>query len=174
MSKIDYDLKKIRAFVFDVDGVLSPNIVSIDSNGNPTRMSNVKDGYGIQLASKRGYRLAIISGADTETVRRRYELIGIKDIYLKSSEKLSVLRRWMESNGLVPEEVAYVGDDLPDLPCMHYVGLAVAPADAAIDVIDIAQYISPYNGGYGVARDLIEQTMRAQGTWIHDHTALAW
>lgn len=174
MSKTACDLTRVRAFVFDVDGVLSPNIVPVDNDGVPSRMANVKDGYALQLAVKRGYRIAIITGADSEAVRRRYELLGIKDVYLRASEKLSVLRRWVDANGLLPEEVIYAGDDMPDLTCMGYAGLAVAPADASVDAIAAADYVSPCRGGYGVARDIIEQTMRAQGVWSHDTTALSW
>lgn len=174
MSKINYDLTKLRAFVFDVDGVLSPNVVAIDANGAPARMANVKDGYAMQLAVKRGYKIAIITGADTEIVRRRYELLGISDIYLKASHKIVVFEEWLAENGLQPEQVAYAGDDLPDVECMRHAGLAVAPADASVDALEAADYVTACNGGYGVARDLIEQTMRAQDKWLHDKTALAW
>ncbi|MDE5900559.1 MAG: HAD hydrolase family protein [Muribaculaceae bacterium] len=174
MSKIDYDLTKIRAFAFDVDGVLSPSIVPVGENGVPARMANVKDGYAMQLAIKRGYLMSIITGADTEAVRMRYELLGITDIYLRASHKLRILRRWMSTNGLEPEEVLYAGDDVPDIECMRLVGLSVAPADASVDAKNAARYISPCNGGHGVARDVIEQTMRAQNLWLHDSTALSW
>lgn len=174
MSKIDYDLSRIRAFVFDVDGVLSPNMVPIGSDGIPSRMANVKDGYALQLAVKRGYLVSIITGADSETVRLRYELLGIKDVYLRAAQKLRILRRWMSFNGLEAAEVAFVGDDMPDLECMRHVGLSVTPADASVDALATARYISPCAGGHGVARDLIEQVMRAQGVWVHDSTALSW
>lgn len=174
MSSINYDLKKIKAFVFDVDGVLSPNTVPIDSDGMPARMANVKDGYAMQLAVKRGYKIAIISGASSELVRTRFNLLGINDVYLGASRKLEILKGWMNSHGLQPERVAYVGDDLPDLECMHHVGLPVAPADASTDALDAAIFISRRSGGHGVARDLIEQVMRAQSLWNHDSTALSW
>lgn len=171
---IPYNLSSIRAFVFDVDGVLSPNIVMVDSDGNPARMANVKDGYAIQLAVKHGYKIAIISGADSEQVRKRYSLLGVTDIYLRAGSKLPVLEQWMTDNGLTAEEVAYVGDDIPDIPCMERVGLSIAPADAASDVKEIAKYISPLTGGAGVAREVIEQTMRARGEWLHSNTAYGW
>ena len=174
MSSIPYDLTKIKAFVFDVDGVLSPNVVPIDANGAPARMANVKDGYSMQLAVKHGYKIAIISGADTEVVRKRFQIIGVKDIYLKASDKLPVLMEWMAKEELKPEEVAYVGDDVPDLPCMRHVGLSISPADGSADTRNEALYISPLLGGHGVARELIEQTMRAQGQWLHVDTAYGW
>ncbi|MCX4331164.1 MAG: HAD-IIIA family hydrolase [Muribaculaceae bacterium] len=171
---IPFDLTKLRGFVFDVDGVLSPNVVPIDADGNPSRMANVKDGYALQLAVKHGYRIAIITGADTETVYRRYKLLGINDIYLKAGNKLPVLEKWLAENGLSPEEVAYCGDDVPDLPCMKKVGLSIAPADASADARQAATYVSSVTGGNGIARELIEQTMRARGHWLHVDTAYGW
>ena len=174
MSTIPYDLEKIRAFVFDVDGVLSPNVVPLAPDGNPARMANVKDGYALQLACTHGYKIAIISEADSETVRRRFELIGIEDVYMKVADKLPKLQEWMERNGLRPEQVSYAGDDIPDIPCMRAVGLSVAPADAAIDAKESALYVSPLCGGMGVARALIEQTMRSRGEWLNSNTAFRW
>ncbi|MDE5660684.1 MAG: HAD-IIIA family hydrolase [Muribaculaceae bacterium] len=171
---IPFDLTKLRGFVFDVDGVLSPNVVPIDADGNPSRMANVKDGYALQLAVKHGYRIAIITGADTEVVYRRYKLLGINDIFLKAGNKLPVLEKWLAENGLTPDEVAYCGDDVPDLPCMKKVGLSIAPADASADARQAATYVSSVTGGNGIARELIEQTMRAQGHWLHVDTAYGW
>lgn len=171
---IPYDLTKIKAFVFDVDGVLSPNMVPIDADGNPARMANVKDGYALQLAIKHGYKIAIITGADTELVRKRYSLLGITDIYLKAGEKLPIFKQWIARNGFDVEEVAYCGDDVPDLLCMRHAGLAIAPADASPDAREAANYVSPIAGGHGIARELIEQTMRAQGQWLHVNTAYGW
>ena len=165
MSKIDYDLSKIKAIAFDVDGVLSPAVVPIDSDGNPRRMANIKDGYALVQAIRSGLKLAIISGADTEPVRRRFELIGFTDIYLGHIEKLPVLKAWMAENGLTPEQVAYCGDDIPDILPMRHVGLAVAPRDADPDVKSVATFISTAAGGCGVARELIEEIMKTQGTW---------
>lgn len=171
---IPYDLTKLRAFVFDVDGVLSPNMVPIDSDGNPSRMANVKDGYAMQLAMKHGYKIAIITGADTEIVRKRYELLRITDIFLKAGNKLPILERWMADNDLTPEQVAYCGDDVPDMLCMQAVGLSIAPADASPDAKGAASYVSSIAGGHGIARELIEQTMRAQCHWMHVDTAYGW
>ena len=165
MSKIDYDLTNIKGIAFDVDGVLSPSIIPVDDDGNPRRMANIKDGYAMVQAIRSGLKLAIISGADTAPVRRRFELIGFKDIYLGHLEKLPVLESWMEANGLNPDEVAYCGDDIPDILPMRCVGLAVAPRDADPDVKGVARFISTVNGGHGVARELIEEVMKAQGTW---------
>ncbi len=174
MSRINYDLTRIKAFVFDVDGVLSPSTIPLSESGVPTRMVNIKDGYALQLAIKHGYRIAIITGADSQAIRVRFEGLGITDIYLKASQKIPILKDWMTRNNLQSEEVVYVGDDIPDIEAMKVVGLAVAPADAADDVKEIAGYISPVNGGYGVGRDVVEQVMRANGDWMSSAKAFGW
>lgn len=174
MSKINYNLSQIKAIAFDVDGVLSPSTVPMAENGEPARMVNVKDGYAMQLAVKSGLKLCIISGARPEIIRRRYECLGMTDIYLGVSHKLPVLQKWMNDNGLSPQEVAFVGDDIPDMPPMKAAGLSVAPRDAAMEVKDIATFVSTANGGYGVARELIEEILRVQGHWLDDIKAFGW
>lgn len=174
MSKINYDLLKIKAVVFDVDGVLSPSTIPLGDDGLPCRMVNIKDGYAIQLAVKHDIRIAIITGADSESIVKRFTALGVKDVYTKAAHKLPLLKDWMQKNGLTPDEVAYVGDDIPDYECMTHSGLAVAPADAAADIKETAGYISPVNGGYGVARDLLEELLRARGEWMTKAKAFGW
>lgn len=173
MSTINYDLSKIKSFIFDVDGVLSPNSIPLSPTGEPMRMVNIKDGYAINLAVKNGYSVAIITGADTENIRLRFSRLGVKDIYMKSRVKIIDLNDYMQKTGFKPEEILYSGDDLPDYHVMETVGLAVAPADAAPEIKGIAQYISHCKGGDGVARDVIEQVMKAQGKWMGDE-AFGW
>jgi 3-deoxy-D-manno-octulosonate 8-phosphate phosphatase (KDO 8-P phosphatase) len=173
MSTINYDLSKIKSFIFDVDGVLSPNSIPLSPTGEPMRMVNIKDGYAINLAVKHGYSVAIITGADTENIRLRFSRLGVKDIYMKSRVKIIDLNDYMQKTGFKPEEILYSGDDLPDYHVMEAVGLAVAPADAAPEIKGIAQYISHCKGGDGVARDVIEQVMKAQGKWMGDE-AFGW
>ena len=174
MSKIAYDLTKIKAIAFDVDGVLSPSCIPLGADGMPQRMVNIKDGYALQLAVKCGLKLAIITGADTESIKIRYQALGIKDIYLKAGNKIDVLNEWMNRHGLTAEETAFVGDDIPDYQPMLSVGLSVASKDAATDIKDIATYISPVEGGMGVARDLLEEVLKAQGLWMHHAKAFGW
>ncbi len=174
MSGINYDLTKIKAIAFDVDGVLSPSTIPLSVEGEPMRMVNIKDGYAIQLAVKKGYKLAIFTGGNTKAVRVRFEGLGMTDIYLGAAHKLPLLKEWMDANGLAPEEVAYVGDDIPDLRCMRYVGLPCAPHDAAWEVKETAAYVSRFTGGYGVGRDIIEQVMKAHGDWMSDNEAFGW
>lgn len=174
MSSINYDLSKIRAVAFDVDGVLSPSTIPTSPEGEPLRMVNIKDGYALQLAVKRGLHIAIISGAKSHGVEVRYRGLGITDIYMGAGEKLEILQNWMKAKGLQPEEVAFVGDDIPDYKPMAYVGLSVAPADAAAEIREMARYISPRQGGYGVARDLLEQILKVKGLWMSDSKAFGW
>lgn len=166
MSKIDYDLGKIKGLVFDIDGVLSPSTVPMGDDGEPQRMMNVKDGYAMVLAVRAGLKLAVISGAHTPVVINRFRNIGISDVYIDTMDKLPVLRKWMAENGLQADEVAYFGDDLPDLAPMGAVGLPVAPADADTTVKSRARYITIAKGGYGVAREVLEEIMIYQGLWI--------
>lgn len=174
MSAINYDLRRIRGVVFDVDGVLSPSTVPMDHAGMPMRMANIKDGYALQLAAKRGLKMAVITGCDSAAVKARFNALGIADVYLGSDRKLPVLEQWMLARGLSPEEVAYAGDDIPDLPAMRHVGLPVAPSDAAPEVKDAAAYISPVAGGHGVGRDLLEQILKARDMWLEGEEAYGW
>ncbi|MDR0743023.1 MAG: HAD hydrolase family protein [Tannerella sp.] len=163
---INYDLNKIKAFVFDVDGVLSSNTISLAINGDPMRTVNIKDGYALQLAIKKGFEIGIITGGYTEAVRIRYERLGIRHIYLRSNVKLKDYEDFLFMTGLNDEEVMYCGDDIPDYEVMKRAGLPVAPADASPEIKQLAKYISPINGGDGVARDIIEQIMKVQGLWM--------
>lgn len=174
MSSINYDLRLIKAVAFDVDGVLSPSTIPLHPDGTPMRMVNIKDGYALQLAVKMGLHVAIITGADSEAVRKRFEGLGIKDVYMKVSTKLPCLRQWMEKYDLQPHEVAYVGDDIPDYEAMQAVGLSIAPADAAQEIKEGATSVSRFNGGEGVGRDILEQLLKSQGLWMSNEKAFGW
>ncbi len=171
---MNYDLNKIRAIIFDIDGVLSTSTISMDADGQPVRSLNIKDGYAIQLAVKRGLLLAIITGGKTENVRLRYEGLGVQEVYIGVSMKLEVYERLKQKYGLSDEEVIYVGDDIPDYEIMKQCGLPCCPADAAQEIRGISRYVSPYLGGQGCGRDIIEQVLRVQCKWIMDKTAFGW
>lgn len=174
MSRINYDLTKIKAIAFDVDGVLSPSTIPMSADGVPMRMANLKDGYAMQLAAKSGLKLAIISGADVPSITGRFTVIGVKDIFLGVSDKLPVFEKWMHENSLEPEEVAYVGDDIPDIPVLKACGLPVVPRDGATEAKAIATFISGADGGHGVARELLEEIMKMQGLWLSSDKAFGW
>lgn len=171
---IDYDLKKIRAVVFDVDGVLSAETITLSSEGEPLRTVNIKDGYAIQLACKRGLRVAIITGGNTAAVRKRYEGLGVEDIYMGAGVKLVAYEELLGKYSLTDEEVMYVGDDIPDYEVMSRVGCACCPKDACEEVKSVSRYVSDRIGGHGVGRDVIEQVLRAQGLWMSDRKAFGW
>lgn len=171
---INYDLKKIRAIAFDVDGVLSTNNVILLEGGQPCRTANIKDGYALQLAIKRGLDIAIITGGKSEAVRVRYEGLGIKHVFLGVSIKIKKYEEWLRESRLTDEEVLYMGDDIPDYEVMRRCGCACCPADAAEEIKQIATYVSPREGGMGCARDVIEQVLRAQGKWMTDAEAFGW
>jgi len=166
-------LNSVKAFVFDVDGVLGSNKVLLDNEGNLLRTMNIKDGYAIQYAVKRGYKFAIISGGNNESVRTRFEHLGIKDIYLGSHHKMVDFNDFIKKNDLDPESILYMGDDIPDHEVMCRVGVPCCPADAATDIKAISVYISPLEGGNGCVRDVIEQVLRLQGHWM-DKDAIKW
>lgn len=171
---INYDLKKIKAIFFDIDGVLSSETIPMDSSGEPMRTLNIKDGYAIQFAVKCGLHIAIITGGKTEAIRKRYQGLGVKDIYLGAAVKTREYNELMNKYNLRPEEVLYMGDDIPDYEVLTMVGLPCCPADAAPEIKNICKYISHKEGGKGCGRDVIEQVLRAQGKWMSHEEAFGW
>ncbi|HBG88539.1 MAG: HAD hydrolase family protein [Bacteroidales bacterium] len=165
MTNFKEDLMQVKAFAFDVDGVLSSDIISMHPTGEPMRTSNIKDGFALQKAAKLGYPIAIITGGNSEAVRKRYSDLGVKDIYMAASHKVDEFNDWIEKRGLKPENVMYMGDDLPDYHVMKMVGVPVCPADAVEEIKSLCKYISDRKGGRGCARDVIEQVLRAHGRW---------
>jgi 3-deoxy-D-manno-octulosonate 8-phosphate phosphatase (KDO 8-P phosphatase) len=171
---INYDLQKIRAVVFDLDGVLSSETIALGMDGTPLRTVNIKDGYAIQLALKMGLRVAIISGCKIEAVRKRYEGLGMEDIYLGATVKIKIYDDFIAKYGLKDDEIIFMGDDIPDLEVMRRVGCAVCPKDACPEVKAASCYVSERCGGQGCGRDVIEQVLRAQGKWLKDERAFGW
>ncbi|MBR1395311.1 MAG: HAD-IIIA family hydrolase [Prevotella sp.] len=171
---INYDLRLIKAIIFDVDGVLSAETITLSADGEPLRTVNIKDGYAIQLAMKMGLRVVILTGGRTEAVRLRYERLGVKDIFMGCAVKVKTYDELLQKYQLEDAEVMYMGDDVPDIEIMRRVGCPVCPQDACPDVKDTSIYVSPYRGGYGCGRDVIEQTLRAQNKWLSDAKAFGW
>ncbi len=171
---INYDLSKIKTVVFDVDGVLSRQTITLSSTGEPLRTVNIKDGYAIQLAQKVGLRIAILTGGNTEAIRKRYAGLGVEDIFMGCAVKVKTYEEFLQKYGIKHEEVIYVGDDIPDYEVMRLCGCPCCPADACSDIKDISLYISNSNGGDGVGRDVVEQVLRAQGKWLSDAKAFGW
>ncbi len=170
MTNFKEGLKIVKAFAFDVDGVLSSPEVYLHPGGELMRSMNTKDGYALQHAVKRGYPIAIITGGKTESVGERFRGLGITDIYLGSSYKIDDFNDFLFKYNLKDEEVLYMGDDLPDYDILKKVGVPCCPSDAVEEIKSVAHYISPFAGGKGCVRDVIEQVLRLHGRWMDDET----
>ena len=159
-------LTKIKAFAFDIDGVLSLQTINLNDSGTPNRTVNLRDGYALKYALKKGYHVGIISGGDAMDYKKRLEFLGIEDIYLKCEIKLDYLKDFLKKYNLDSSEVLFMGDDIPDLPVMMAVGVPVCPSDADIEIKKAAIYISDRKGGEGCVRDVIEQVLRLHNKWL--------
>ena len=165
---INYDLSKIKAVIFDVDGVLSAQTILMDSDGEPMRTINIQDGYAIQLAVKMGLRVVILTGGKTPNIKSRYNYLGVTDIFMKCAVKILTYEELLKKYDLTDEQILYMGDDIPDVPAMEFAGIGVAPADAVEEARQAADIISPVAGGKGFVRWTLELVMKAQGRWIFD------
>ena len=171
---INYDLRKIKALLFDVDGVLSAETITMDAQGTPLRTVNIKDGYALQLAVKCGLHVGIITGASVQAIKVRFEGLGIQEIHLGCANKVAVYEDLLVRLGIRHEEVLYMGDDIPDYPVMRLCGCPCCPADAAPEIREASVYVSHLRGGYGCGRDVVEQVLRAQGKWMANAEAFGW
>lgn len=159
---------RIRTFVFDVDGVLTDGTVQLLPNGEQSRKMSIRDGYALQLAVKKGYRIAVISGGRSESVISRLNGLGVKDVYTGITDKVDKLQDYALIHELKWEEMLYMGDDIPDYRVMQLTGLPACPADAAPEIKNISRYISPEKGGEGCVRDVIEKVLKLNGHWLLD------
>ncbi|OPZ96657.1 MAG: 3-deoxy-D-manno-octulosonate 8-phosphate phosphatase KdsC [Bacteroidetes bacterium ADurb.Bin408] len=166
-------LKKITTIILDVDGVLTDGSVLIAQNGEQLRTMHVKDGYALQLAVKKGYRVVIMSGGRSDVLEGRFNYLGIKEVYLGLTNKLELFENYIKNNHLQSSEILYIGDDIPDYEIMNRVGVACCPADAVEEIKKICHYISPFTGGTGCVRDVLEQIMKVQAKWF-DSEAFSW
>lgn len=163
-------LKNIKAFVFDVDGVFTDGSVYLLPEGNMCRVMNVLDGFAVVKAIKKNYPIGVITGGNDPMVKHRIHYLGIQDYYAKSHDKLADFENFKAKYQLKNEEILCMGDDIPDMEILKISGIASCPENAVSEVKDISDYISPISGGKGAVRDVIEQVMKIQGTWINDDT----
>jgi len=161
-------LKHINTFIFDYDGVMTDGSVIMTSEGEAYRVSNVKDGYALQLAIKKGYRVAVISGAHSPSMIHRMNAVQVTDLFLGIENKIPVYKKYLEKHHLTPSQVLFMGDDIPDYELMLVAGVSACPADASEEIKSIAKYISHFPGGKGCVRDVIEQVLKVQGQWMND------
>ena len=166
-------LADIKAFVFDVDGVLGSDKVLLNPDGELLRTMNIKDGYAINYAIRKGYRFAIITGGINNSIRLRFESLGIEDIYIGSHNKIRDYLHFTAKYNIKDEEVLYMGDDLPDYEVMQRVSVATCPESAADEIKAISHYISHKSGGDGAVRDIVQQVLRAQSKWM-EPDAIKW
>ena len=163
----------IRTFVFDVDGVLTDGTLLILDDGQQARTMNIKDGYALQLAIKKGYRLVILSGGTSDAVKERLNRLGVTDSFMQVHNKKEKLLEYVQQYQLKWEEILFMGDDIPDHAAMQLVGLPCCPADAAVEIKQVAVYISPLAGGKGCGRDVIEKVLKLNGHWELDNGIIA-
>jgi 3-deoxy-D-manno-octulosonate 8-phosphate phosphatase (KDO 8-P phosphatase) len=173
MTNFKEELTNIKAFIFDLDGVLSLQTITLNSFGVPNRTVNLRDGYALQLAVKKGYRVAVITGSNCKEYSKRLKLLGVYDIFLNSRKKTDHFNTFLKKYGLSNSEVLYMGDDIPDFDVMKLAGIPVCPADADSEIKEISVYISDKKGGDGCVRDIIEQVLRLHNKWM-DSEAFSW
>jgi len=158
-------LKKIKLLILDVDGVMTDGRIIFDSNGIESKFFNVKDGHGIKMLQRSGIEIGIISGRESRVVANRATELGINQVYQKSLDKMVPYRQMLEAVGVADEEVAFMGDDVIDIPLLKRVGFAAAPADAVAEVRTLVHYVAKNRGGWGAVRELCDLVLKAQGTW---------
>lgn len=168
MENFKEKLNPIECFIFDVDGVLTNGQLLIMPDGELLRSMNIKDGYALQLAIKKGYHVAIISGGKSEGVPKRLERLGIKDIHMGVENKMEIFNALKVKFGITDNHILYMGDDIPDIEIMKKVGVAACPNDACHEVKNISIYRSQQNGGEGCVRDVIEQVLRLHNNWSNE------
>ena len=162
------DLKNITTFVFDVDGVLTNGTVIATESGDLLRSFNIKDGYALQLAKKKGYHICIISGSHGKATAKRFQNLGLSHVYLAVKDKVAVFQKYLAENQISAAQVLYMGDDIPDLQVMKLVGVATCPSDAVDEIKQVSHYISPRKGGDSAVRDIIEKVLKVQENWFDD------
>ncbi len=165
MGNFKEDIARIEAMIFDVDGVMTDGRIIPTAEGDFIRCYNCKDGYALAYAIRHGYRVCVITGGYGKILERRLRMLGMQDFYIDCMDKITTLREYMKKYNLNPENVLYMGDDIPDLECMREVGMPVCPADSAAEVIECSRYVSEFEGGRGAVRDIVEQVLRARGDW---------
>lgn len=165
-------LKKVKVFVFDVDGVLTDGQVLVLSESQWLRSMNIKDGYALQLAVKQGYHVAVISGGKSGPVADRLYQLGVTEVHMGVKQKKELLASCVAKWDVSWEEVLYMGDDIPDLGCMQLCGVSAAPRDAVAEIKSVAQFLSRFDGGKGCVREIIEMVLRLQDRWVlNDQTS---
>ncbi len=159
------NLAEIQVLVIDVDGVLTDGTIIVNGDGSESKFFNVLDGHGIRLWHRAGLKIAFLSGRRSEPTRYRAEQLEVEYVFEDCHNKLDALKKFLEQEGLQPDRIAYIGDDLPDLPPIRYVGFGVAVANAVDEVKQHADYVTTRSGGCGAVREVIEYILKNTGKW---------
>lgn len=165
-----YRFDLVTTIMMDMDGVLTDGRVITLENGEHLRFINSKDAYAIQHAVKSGYRLALLSGGHSVGVERRMKALGVEHVFMRVPSKLQVYEEFKLAHELKDEEILYIGDDMPDYEVVQQAGIGCCPADAAADILAIADYVTTTGGGHGAVREVIEKVMKVQDNWFSEHT----
>ena len=165
--------KPITAFVFDVDGVLTDGSLLVLPGGVMARRMNIKDGYALQLAVKKGYKVAVISGGNSDEVNERLNKLGVEHVWMKVENKVEVLKAFMHNHNINSTQLLYMGDDIPDIKAMDLAGLPCCPADAAQEIRKKSFYVSRLNGVACCVRDVIDTVMSLRGDFNEDFSIRA-
>ena len=155
----------IRTFVFDVDGVLTDGSMLLTEDGHMLRSMNIKDGYAMQLAVKKGYKVWAITGGRSEAVRLRLNKLGVEEVHIGIDNKKEFLHEIAAASKTTYDKVLYMGDDMPDYAAMQLCGLPCCPKNAVPEIKQVSKYISPFPGGRGCVRDVIEKVLKLNGDW---------
>ncbi len=166
-------IKKVKTFIFDIDGVLTDGTVWVTDSGELIRGMNAKDGYALQLAVKKKYNVVIISGARHKGVIKRLNNLGVKDVFIGCSDKVAVFKEYISKHKINVEETLYMADDIPDYGIFQKVGVKTCPKDAVPEIFNLADYVSPFTGGKGCVRDVIEKVLKLHNKWM-DGDAHIW
>ena len=165
MGNFKEDIAQVEAIVLDVDGVMTDGGIIPTPDGDFIRRYNAKDGYAIASALREGMKICVISGGRGRMLENRLTMLGVTKMYLNCMDKVAAMNEFFEEHKINPQNVIYMGDDIPDLECMRLVGIPVCPADACMEVVEASRYVSEFDGGHGAVRDIVEQVMRAQNKW---------
>ncbi len=157
--------RDVQTFIFDVDGVLTNNEVLVMETGEQLRKMNIRDGYALKKAVQEGFQVMILTGGKSKGVLQRLKDLGVVDVVLDVDDKLATYKDFVAAYRLDESQILYMGDDVPDLEVMHRVGLPTCPKDAIPEALRLAQYVSPFKGGEGCVRDVIEKVLKLNGKW---------
>ena len=164
-NSIKEKLKGIKLLILDVDGVMTDGRIIMDNEGKEIKNFNVRDGHGLKLLQRYGIKVAILTGRQSKVVEHRAKDLDIKDVYQKVFNKKDVFEKIMKNHKLSPDEAAFIGDDIVDIPVLRRVGFSVAVADAADVVKKTVDYVARNSGGRGAVREICEMILKAQGKW---------